>query len=97
MTDLLTHHERPADLDRLLWEISELRAQLERIQNFQLRLEEIDNLPETVHSYNYHVQESADPREDDPDLIYTRESIEALARLNDQLRRLLGECSNLDL
>ena len=97
MTELLTHQDRPADLDRLLCEISELRAQLERIQNFRTFPDEVHDLPDTVHHYTYFVQALAAPISEDPALIYTRQSLQALARLNDELRKLLGECFNLDV
>jgi hypothetical protein len=97
MTDLMTHQDRPAELKRLLWEISELRAQLERIRNFRLTAEENEALPETVRYYNHYLQNVADPVQDDVALVYTRQTIQALASLNEELRKLLGECFALEV
>jgi hypothetical protein len=83
-------------LERLLHEIVELRSELERLQSFRPTPSQLNAFPEKVREYISHLQRVANAAEDDAALACARETIEALTKLNEELRRLLAECFRLD-
>jgi DNA repair exonuclease SbcCD ATPase subunit len=84
-------------LERLLREIAELRFELERLQSFRPTPSQLNALPDKVREYIAQLHKVADAAEDDAALACARETIEALTKLNEELRRLLAEWFRLDL
>lgn len=81
----------PDQLQNLLREIAELRAELFRLQDLQAAPAQLNALPEKVHDYLRRLHHITDTAEDEAALSYARETIDALTRLNEELRRLLNE------
>ena len=82
----------PDQLQHLLSEIAGLRAQLVRLQDLQAAPAQLNALPDRVHDYLRRLHRITDTAEDEAALSYARESIDALTRLNEELRRLLNDC-----
>ena len=84
-------------LERLLHEIAELRSELERLQSFRPTPSQLNAFPEKVREYISQLRKVADAADDDAALACARDTVEALTKLNEELRRLLAECYRLDL
>jgi len=84
-----------ADLDRLLREITELRAELERLQSFRPTPPELDAFPGKVREYLLQLRKMSDATGDEAAAACARDTLAALAKLNEELRRLLTDCFQL--
>jgi hypothetical protein len=81
------------ELERLklvLCEVAELRSELERLRKCPSDSSRISGLPENVQDYLHQVDNITEPMEDEAILESARETIEALTRLNVELRKSLN-------
>jgi hypothetical protein len=77
-------------LARVLQEVTEMRAELEGLKKIQATPDQLNVLPELIRYYLLRLQAITDLADDPAALSSARETIEALTRLNDQLRKLRG-------
>ena len=87
----------PSDqFDRLLQEIAGLRAELQRLKTFHPAPPELEVFPEKLRAYFAQLAKVTDVSGDDAAAVCARQTLEALRKLNEELRRFLDECFRLD-
>ena len=73
---------------RVLSAVSELRSKLEGLVSSPAS--QLDIVPDKVRAYLHHLETTTDPTEDPAILESARETIEALTKLNMELRKSLN-------